>query len=284
MNISCQPPISELGLSPRSGGVYICHITREKPKPPRLFIGANMIKVQIPGKQTGGGERGVVAGFSAQSRKRLIELVNRWRELKNIAFVTLTYHDWPDDWRIWKNHLNLFLKRLAYHYPDAVGIWRMEYQKRGAPHFHLIITNILPPIDDFRQFVTKAWAAIAHEDSEYNGLYATNVKRVFSRKRAVLYVCKYAAKLTDPDDENPEHGRVWGKHGMIDETFHEYEIDRQFARQLKRAAAMLMQQANNGYLSTFIQLPDYKGWSIFGVGDGGEKQTLSILKLLQLLE
>jgi hypothetical protein len=56
-------------------------------------------------------------------------------------FVTLTYPElYAEDWRVWKRDLEAFLKRIQRKYDYMVGCcWRVEFQKRGAPHFHLIM-------------------------------------------------------------------------------------------------------------------------------------------------
>jgi hypothetical protein len=56
-------------------------------------------------------------------------------------FVTLTYPKiYANDWHIWKRDMEAFRKRIGRKYPHLIGYcWRMEFQERGAPHFHLIM-------------------------------------------------------------------------------------------------------------------------------------------------
>jgi hypothetical protein len=63
------------------------------------------------------------------------------------AMLTLTY---PGDWlpvaaspKVCKGHLDALGKRFAREYGRAlVGVWKREFQRRGAPHYHLLM---VPP-------------------------------------------------------------------------------------------------------------------------------------------
>src|SRR5438445_4731657 len=107
---------------------------------------ADMIKVNIPlsGEKKGGGEREECKGFSESSRRRLIQKMAQWNMNGLYAsFVTLTYPAiYTEDWKQWKNDLDNFFKRIERKYSYLVGlVWRIEFQKRGAPHFHLIVAS-----------------------------------------------------------------------------------------------------------------------------------------------
>jgi hypothetical protein len=55
-------------------------------------------------------------------------------------FLTLTYpDDWPERWEEWKAHLKRLFDLLRHKHPGVSAVWKLEYQKRGAPHFHLIV-------------------------------------------------------------------------------------------------------------------------------------------------
>src|SRR5579863_2182380 len=85
-------------------------------------IYADMIKVKTPtnGPVKGGGERQECKGFSANSRRRLIQKMAQWNlNDKHAYFITLTYPRlYADDWRIWKRDLDVLFKRLVRKYPE----------------------------------------------------------------------------------------------------------------------------------------------------------------------
>jgi hypothetical protein len=82
----------------------------------------------------------------------------------DLAMMTLTY---PDNWlalvpngRVFKHHVDKLRQRFRKKYSRALaGVWKMEFQKRGAPHLHMLIA--LPSaMADFRLWVRAAWASI----------------------------------------------------------------------------------------------------------------------------
>lgn len=90
----------------------------------------------------GGGVRGKILTFSKESRRRLMRLLNSVNrdEVALPYFVTLTYHNtWPSSRAGRKKHLDAFQKRMERAYGKFAAVWRLEFQKRGAPHYHLLI-------------------------------------------------------------------------------------------------------------------------------------------------
>jgi hypothetical protein len=199
---------------------------------------ADMIKVRVPTKNPvqGGGERKEIKGFSVNSRRRLIQKMAQWN-LNGLwtSFLTLTYPRlYATNWKIWKRDIEVFFKRLARKYPDIVGLcWRLEEQKRGAPHFHLIVASdgsictcgtqemrdykgqkrLVHKHDciihQFRKDIALMWADVVASGYKIAGgdmaVYApeyekhlsagTNAESVNSRKQLMAYVSKYLAKV-----------------------------------------------------------------------------------------
>src|SRR5690554_2824154 len=92
-------------------------------------------------RPTVGGKRGAVTEFSAGSRRRLLRLIARLEKTRT-TFITLTYPaEFPDP-RTAKEHLRALFERIRRRVPEASGIWRLELQERGAPHFHLLMFNL----------------------------------------------------------------------------------------------------------------------------------------------
>mgnify|MGYP001450486002 CR=1 FL=1 len=160
-------------------------------------------------KQRGGGRRGKITTFSRASRKRMMKKLATFRreEVARALFVTLTYPaEYPDGKRA-KRDLDRFLKRLWRKYPSAAWIWREELQKRGAPHFHLLVLGV-----DFipHGWIAYVWWDVCGRISIEHLKAGTEVRRVKSYKHCVYYVSKYLAK---DEEEEADLGRRWGYGG-----------------------------------------------------------------------
>jgi len=161
-----------------------------------------------------GGVRGEVGVFTRASRRRLLDLVSRLdaRRCKQGLFVTLT---WPGSWtaekggdsRVWKRHLDVFLHRLRRLHPACWGIWRLEPQRRGAPHYHLLLWGA----EITREWLSRAWWEVVGSGEETHLRAGTQVQVMRSHRGALAYASKYLAKLpADVGWQRP--GRWWGVH------------------------------------------------------------------------
>lgn len=74
------------------------------------------------------------------ARNNIIRLIScNSNDLK--LFITLTYKDNFQDLKKSKEHLKKFFKKLSKDYKDLKYVYVLEYQERGAIHYH-ILTNI----------------------------------------------------------------------------------------------------------------------------------------------
>lgn len=156
-------------------------------------------------------KRGVIRDFSLKSRARLQDIfssIDMRKIPRRPRFITLTYPaTWDPDPRTWKRHLEAFLKRLERKYGVFAVAKRLEFQERGAPHFHLICFTRLFLRHDW---VAKAWNAIVAPGNEAALKAGTRTEGIRSRRGIHAYVNKYMAKLGG-DAELPEGiGRLWG--------------------------------------------------------------------------
>ena len=159
------------------------------------------------------------------------------------AMVTLTY---PGDWEVVapdgasvKRHMVLWRKRFHREYGEpARYIWKLEFQRRGAPHIHLWMT---PPISPgrsgrgFAQWLSETWAQIVdHPDAEQKALHrlagtaidVRNGLKACDPKRLAIYFTKHSSPNLNGDKEyqhivpelwqQPERGpgRFWGVYGL----------------------------------------------------------------------
>jgi len=173
-------------------------------------------------------KRGKVTTFSLNSRKRMFDMFHKLEVKTKPIFVTLTYMEkWPDA-KTAKNHLRAFLERIRRKYPNAAGIWRMEFQERGAPHFHIIFFSL--PFWK-KENVQAAWAEII---GERNRSPFTRIEQIKSHRGVMAYVSKYVAKLQDDGISGfnsltylhayrakygESIGRVWGKFEAVNLPF-----------------------------------------------------------------
>jgi hypothetical protein len=159
------------------------------------------------------------------------------------AMVTLTYPgDWecvaPDGASV-KRHMVLWRKRFQREWGEpARYIWKLEFQRRGAPHIHLWMA---PPHAvgrsgrKFRDWLSQEWADIVgHPDPEHRarhllagtGIDILNGLRACDPKRLAIYFTKHSSpnKLGDKEYQHivPESwrqpgngpGRFWGAYGL----------------------------------------------------------------------
>lgn len=173
-----------------------------------VALHGHLVRVKSVGAgRRGGGPRGPVCGFSRASRKRCLDFFNSLdrRGPEATLFVTLTYPiEWSSDWKDWKRHLDVFKRRFKRRYPGVPFFWRLEFQKRGAPHFHLLVFGLEAVSIEW---LSSAWyEAVGSGDAKHLAA-GSRVGRIRSWRMAGYYVSKYAAKEQITDTPT---GRVWG--------------------------------------------------------------------------
>lgn len=157
--------------------------------------------------------RKVILGFSHQSRMRLLQRINgldrrRWKVPP--VMVTLTYPgQWPKGPRVWKRHLQAFRKRLEREYGPIPAFWKMEFQERGAPHFHLLAYDARARLcaHAFKRWLTRNWYEVVNSGDERHRRAGTNVEIPHSRRKMEAYATKYVGK---PEEGQEGAGRYWG--------------------------------------------------------------------------
>jgi hypothetical protein len=159
-----------------------------------------------------GQKRGKIAGFSAKSRNRLMRTLASVKRDNLPLFVTLTYPaEFPSIEQA-KKQLDNFLKRLARKFPAVAGVWKLEPQKRGAPHFHLLIWGV--GYIDLLVFAPVAWYQVV-KSGDPNHLKwhqgelgnAPCVQQIESQKGVFWYASKYMSKEVGSE---LDWGRWWG--------------------------------------------------------------------------
>lgn len=211
-------------LPPISG---VCQrVNLERPVLIEIDQQGELLKIKqpqrYPTRSPAQSKRGVITGFSAKSRKRLLELMARFDRRKlhkqphKCLFITLTWQENMTDVKRGKMALRAFIRRLERHADGVWGVWRQERQERGALHYHLIIGGL-----PFTNVTTLQswWSTITGEHNVKNSL---DLEIIRSYNGVMFYTSKYVAKLPEQSPEpvglsvchngteSPSEGRQWG--------------------------------------------------------------------------
>ncbi|WP_137878068.1 hypothetical protein [Microbacterium sp. 4NA327F11] len=199
------------------------------------------------------GNKRAITGWTAASRRNMVRTLASldYRPLFERggvpALVTLTYPGRSEAYgdRTWeavaptaadvKNHLESLQARFQHAYgyrPEAV--WKMEFQRRGAPHFHLLLT---PPRQrsrgdglDFPAWLALHWASITRYEGQTTDEFAKTLMaatqidyerglKSYDPKRVAAYFSKHGVwSSKEYQNHAPERwiaqgsvGRFWGR-------------------------------------------------------------------------
>jgi hypothetical protein len=226
----------------------------------------SLLRMRITGRQNngakGGGRRGIIRVFSRGSRLRLMRFMARLKTRKiRASFITLTFTEIVSNARA-KTVFKRFAMRLRRAYPMASAVWRMEFQERGAIHFHLLCFKL--PFWAQRE-LQKTWEACTEESTSI-----AHIKLVHGARSIMSYIAKYIAKVDDRDptsleDDTYQHGeggdrrsgRFWGYHNKellpLGEVVAGVLTDRQTIKSLSSFAWSLL-KSDNPYNSLSFHL------------------------------
>lgn len=183
----------------------------------RILPGGVVLKQQGV-KPVGGvpGLRGPCKGFSARSRRRMMErqIAVDWAQVAESGkkarsgrgfLVTLTYGDAPADRERLKADLQAWKKRMLREFGLFGGYWKLELQKRGVPHYHVaLFFKEKETWNRVRTEARKAWV-------EITGAKVVDCQTIYAKNgdygRLMRYLAKYLGK---PWESDKEWGRVWG--------------------------------------------------------------------------
>lgn len=170
---------------------------------------AKIIRIDEEGKKRprkGGGLRKTISKFSKKSAKNLKFHMNN-SKVKFSNMITLTYpSEYSNNGTEIKYHLNRFTKFLKS--KDCQYTWVIEFQKRGAPHFHLITDTHID-----KNEVSKVWYEIVNSGDEKHLQAGTRCEKLrLGRVGAKSYVRKYINKAEQKEvpEDYKNVGRFWG--------------------------------------------------------------------------
>lgn len=238
-----------------------------------------------PTSSDGHGTGGVITEWSRKSRS---SMCRTFAELdysalvepgRIPAMVTLTY---PGEWEVVaptgasvKRHMTLWRKRFQREYGEpARYIWKLEFQRRGAPHIHLWMAPPIAPGRSgvaFAQWLSGAWAQVVdHPDPAEKArhrLAGTAIDvlsglKACDPKRLAIYFTKHSSPNMHGDKEYqhivptlwqpPGHGpgRFWGVYGLkkalavVEVAQDAYLASRRIVRRWSRSQAVYADSTN----------------------------------------
>ena len=74
-----------------------------------------------------------------EARNKIVRLISCNPDMQ--TFITITYKDNFQDLKKSKEHIRIFFKKLRVDYPNIKYLYVLEFQERGAIHYH-ILSNI----------------------------------------------------------------------------------------------------------------------------------------------
>ena len=119
-----------------------------------------------------------------------------------------------------KRDLDTYLKRLRRADPGAAWLWVIEAQKRGAPHFHIVVWQGVKSTirgEEFKKFLGANWHDVVDKNNQAHQKHGAKVDEIEDLKsygKLNAYVAKYIAKCEDKKT-GLEMGRRWGNNRDI---------------------------------------------------------------------
>lgn len=223
---------------------------------PGVEVFENLLTLSVsPGrsgqKVHGGGKRGSITQWTSASRLRWMRLLAKvqWSTLPQPLWITLTYHGpdgyWPaDPYR----HLHQWLQTIQSNHGPMHYVWRLQWQARGAPHFHLVLW---PPNSSnffckraYRQSLAYSWHEIADPTSKPHRTYGAKIEPLESYRHAARYIARYVAKESSQDVATGS-ARRWGHSRnlpvanalVLESSLHTAQLIRRIVRRYVRSQA-----------------------------------------------
>lgn len=195
----------------------------------------------IPAVQSGGGERGFIAGWSAASSRSNLRFLQSIRlEAVGLCWgASLTVGDVPA-FKEWAQIRYSFLRWLRRTYRPRAAYWLMEFQKRGAPHLHLwvLVDATNSRHADLLSVVSQWRKRAASTGAKKRGQH---IAPLDARIAWARYLAKHMARgrAHYQREQLPDgwkvSGRVWGRFGDWPTDRVRLDIDDAAAFRIRRA-------------------------------------------------
>lgn len=113
----------------------------------------------------------------------VIDLANCNFDVEYAKFITLTFAENQQDIAVANHRLDLFLKKMRRQYGRFRYLWVMEFQRRGAIHYHMLA--------DISEYIPWQWLQEAWKDGD------ARIEAIDHVDNVGAYVAKYMARLDD---------------------------------------------------------------------------------------
>lgn len=209
------------------------------------------------------GRKSDITELSVESRKRLAFTASNascgWASM-----ITLTYGaEYPHNGQQVKRDLNLFLSALRYKITGVRYLWFLEFQQRGAPHVHILLSTGFDEIV-FGPLVGK-WivlaSAYAESDTSEENIRKFNLHQkdgvydFWQNARSECGLSHYAVKYATKTEQKSvptsyqSVGRFWGAtRGLVEYVGEEYIQGGDYTPRLKE----VLERKNLSYAVKFV--------------------------------
>lgn len=160
--------------------------------------------------------RGSVVEFSYKSRQRLA-FVAANTDVVFQTMVTFTYpKDFPTDGEQVKRNWHDVLVWMRREFGSFSYLWFLEFQHRGAPHFHLLTDWPMPlsreQVKGVRFRIASTWYRIVGSGDPKHLSACTRTDVLRSSEGGARYAVKYALKMYQKQvpEAYQNVGRFWG--------------------------------------------------------------------------
>ena len=184
-----------------------------------------------------------IKDYSRESRNRFIKVLMSidYEKAGTPLFWTATYPgEYSPDPKVWKNDLKKFAERLKREFPGMCGTWRLEPQKRGAPHFCGFLFGC-PWLETMegKKWFSKAWFEVVASGDERHLRAGTGIEVERDIKNRIFYMAKYQTKAEKGGVKQSfdyEVGRYWGvwNRKKLEIVQEEFEVDKKLFFKVKR--------------------------------------------------
>jgi hypothetical protein len=161
-------------------------------------------------KKRGESKRDAITKFSYKSRARLA-FVAANTDVNLQSMATLTYpREFPSNGTIVKKQFRAMLARMKRKWDDLSYLWFLEFQARGAPHYHILLSEKINNQDMY--WLADAWYEIVGSGDERHHWAGTRLENVRKEDGAARYAVKYALKMKQKEVPAlyTKVGRFWG--------------------------------------------------------------------------
>lgn len=234
-----------------------------------------------PTKTGPASKRGRVRSWSRKSRYRLMERVSAALfQAARYGLVSLTYPKaYEGDPLVFKAHLKAFRKRWERRWGAAQAVWVMEFQRRGAVHFHLVIELTHIEDADLQAWAAQAWYEVVGSEDPQHLIHGAHTQEAWSpigaRRYLMAELSKYKQKQLPTGMEAA--GRWWGlwrtekREVELPLTWDEFYRVR---RVLRRLGAKVGYRPRTSHVSGMMLFDDGVGWGLFvALGLWGKRGT-----------